>query len=100
MTVLSVTCHLLPATLPLSGCDWIGKQADNLGEHMPVVGERCEHWQCITPSGQAASDTNKQKMQQAGHPAAPAAPLPSPDSISQNVTPAASEHNMGATAPQ
>lgn len=45
--------------ISLAGCAWIGRQADALGEHMPVIGERCEHWQCITASGRARSDMYK-----------------------------------------
>jgi len=45
--------------LSTSGCAWMGRQADALGEHMPVIGERCEHWQCITQSGQATSNAYK-----------------------------------------
>lgn len=50
------------ALLALSGCSWIGRQADALGEHMPVIGERCEHWQCMTTSGQARSEAIKRQQ--------------------------------------
>jgi len=43
--------------LALSGCEW----AD---EYMPVIGERCEHWQCFTESGREASDMNIKTQQQ------------------------------------
>jgi hypothetical protein len=49
----------LLAISTLSGCNWIGRQADTLGSHMPVIGERCEHWQCITESGRQKSDMYK-----------------------------------------
>lgn len=45
--------------MTLAGCNWIGRQADALGSHMPVIGERCEHWQCLTSSGRATSDMYK-----------------------------------------
>lgn len=61
--------------LALGGCQWIGDTADRWGEHMPVVGERCEHWQCITVSGQKRSDEIKaQQKQQPAPPPAPAEP--------------------------
>lgn len=56
---------LLAACILLSGCSWIGRQADALGDHMPVIGERCEHWQCMTESGQAQSDYYKQQKAEA-----------------------------------
>jgi hypothetical protein len=52
------------ALLSLSGCNWIGRQADAVGSHMPVIGERCEHWQCITSSGRQRSDMYKMQAQQ------------------------------------
>jgi hypothetical protein len=47
----------------LSGCTAIANWADNMGQHMPVVGERCEHWQCLTSSGQAKSNEYKMNRQ-------------------------------------
>lgn len=69
---------ILLCFLPLASCDWMGRQADALGEHMPVIGERCEHWQCVTSSGQAQSDYNKamQQRQHAPQPAPQASPAP------------------------
>lgn len=52
---------LLGAALLLtsvSGCSWI----DDLGRHMPVIGERCENWQCFTSSGQAQSEATKRSL--------------------------------------
>lgn len=46
---------LLVTSASLSGCQWIGDRADDLGDHLPVIGERCEHWQCFTESGRAQS---------------------------------------------
>lgn len=51
--------------LSVSGCTWIGRQADALGGYMPVVGERCEHWQCLTKSGQERSEEIKKEQEQA-----------------------------------
>lgn len=43
----------------LQGCEW----ADDLGRHMPVIGERCENWQCFTSSGQAQSEATKRSLE-------------------------------------
>jgi len=45
----------------LNSCQTISGWADSLGEHMPVVGERCEHWQCFTSSGQKKNETIEQE---------------------------------------
>ena len=54
---------LLLLPLVLCSCAWIGRQADAAGEYMPVIGDRCEHWQCMTASGQAESDAIKAQQQ-------------------------------------
>lgn len=38
--------------LALASCTW----ADDLGSHLPVIGERCEYWQCMTDKGRARSE--------------------------------------------
>ncbi|MEI6730469.1 MAG: hypothetical protein WCL30_04350 [Pseudomonadota bacterium] len=43
----------------LTSCQAISNFADGIGKHMPVIGERCEHWQCVTESGRRASEANK-----------------------------------------
>ena len=48
----------------LGGCQAVGNFADRVGEHMPVLGERCEHWQCFTESGQKQGELNKERMAQ------------------------------------
>jgi hypothetical protein len=48
--------------LAMPGCNWVGRQADALGSHMPVIGERCEHWQCLTKSGRQTSEMYKQQQ--------------------------------------
>lgn len=52
---------LLPVLL--TGCQTVGQWADDVGEHMPVIGERCHHWECFSSSGQAQSDMNQQYQQ-------------------------------------
>ena len=70
--------------LGLSGCQTIGNWADSVGRHMPVIGERCEHWQCITSSGQAESDYNKQIQQRPqNEPKDESQPSPYPDAPHQ-----------------
>ena len=54
---------LAAAATLLFGCQWIGRQADALGSYMPVIGERCEHWQCITSSGQTISDAKREEQE-------------------------------------
>jgi hypothetical protein len=80
--------RLLLCSLPfmLSACgleDWANA-------NMPVIGQRCEHWQCFTEGGQQQSDANHQERlrEQAGggagsggnvpaeNPGAPPAPVP------------------------
>jgi len=65
----------------LSGCGWINRQADAAGEYMPVVGERCENWQCFTEEGQQKSEMNKRMkaMQQNGQ-----VPQAVPQAVPQN----------------
>ena len=67
---------LLLIPLALSGCDWMGRQADAVGEYMPVIGERCEHWQCMTASGQAESDAAKAEQQRQQEQQNPPSPQP------------------------
>lgn len=64
--IISLPCVLL------TGCDTVGDFADDMGSHMPVVGERCEHWQCITEGGRRQSEINRQRRMQ------PPAPQPQP----------------------
>lgn len=47
----------------LSGCTAIGNWADQLGSHMPVIGERCNHWECFSSSGQMQSSYNEQMQE-------------------------------------
>lgn len=86
MTYMRYT-RLLPLLfLPLlGGCETIGNWADDLGQHMPVIGERCEHWQCFTSSGQEQSEMNKrERMMQNRAASAPPAPPPTPPPAAQN----------------
>jgi len=63
MTHRPFSSRLFALSLPLALCacgltDW----AD---ANMPVIGERCEHWQCFTESGQEQSKLNHdQRVQQ------------------------------------
>ncbi len=88
-------CHFLPfrtlaLVLPLllGGCgltDW----AD---ANMPVIGERCEHWQCFTSSGQEASQLNhQQRVREESAPPANAMPA--------NATPATNSAPTQPLAP-
>lgn len=73
--ITSLFC-VLP--LLLAGCDRVFNFADDVGSHLPTIGERCEHWQCFTEEGRAQSEM-KQRMRamasqpQPGQQAAPAA---------------------------
>lgn len=50
---------LIPIFSLLSGCNSIANWADDVGKHMPTIGEPCYHWQCFTESGQKKSDELK-----------------------------------------
>jgi len=66
------------AFAPLAACQWMGRQADALGEYMPTIGEPCEHWQCITPSGQRTSDAIKAEKERQEEEAKAPTPLVPP----------------------
>ncbi len=76
---------ILLTMLMLAACDTIGGWADDVGEHLPVIGERCEHWQCMTTSGQQRSEQIRRQKEQSGPPSAsrptsvPAAPEAPPE---------------------
>lgn len=59
----TVYFRIFACALPfvLCGCgldDWANR-------NMPVVGQRCEHWQCFTEGGQQQSDINhEERMRQ------------------------------------
>jgi hypothetical protein len=52
-------------TLATTGCNSISNGADSLGSHLPVIGEPCAHWQCITSEGREQSDAIKEEQQRA-----------------------------------
>ncbi len=56
MVVLSASCLLL------GSCQTISRWADGAGSYMPVIGDRCEHWQCFTSEGQAISNAKKRQQ--------------------------------------
>ncbi len=72
----------------LTGCAWIGRQADHMGSYMPVIGERCEHWQCITESGRTRSEAIKQQRGQAETELKPLLVQPSNDNAHAEEPPA------------
>jgi hypothetical protein len=101
---------LLPAVfLLLCGCQTIGNWADSIGDHMPVIGDRCEHWQCFTSSGQQISDENKAKQAQTSSGISPSgaqaripvpqADTPPPTQAAPTATPAQNPAAPGATIP-
>jgi hypothetical protein len=63
---------LLP--FALGSCQWF----EDLGEHMPVIGERCDHWQCFTESGQEAS---KRTIEYKNNPTAEPTPAEKPAAV-------------------
>lgn len=72
---------LFALPLLLNGCNTIYGWADSVGSHMPVIGEPCNHWQCVTNSGQEKSDDMKQAEEKASKKTsttAPAAAQPTP----------------------
>lgn len=40
----------------LGSCQTISGFTDNIGGHLPVIGTRCENWQCVTEGGRKASE--------------------------------------------
>ncbi len=65
----------------LSGCNTIYGWADSVGKHMPVIGEPCNHWQCMTNSGQEKSENIKkaeEKSSMKTSSPAPKSPQPTP----------------------
>ena len=59
------TLLVIALALAASGCSWVGRQADALGAYMPVVGERCEHWQCVTTAGKERSEEIRKVREEA-----------------------------------
>lgn len=55
--VTKIFC-VVASAISLTSCSWM----DDLGRHMPVIGERCENWQCFTSSGQAQSEMKKREL--------------------------------------
>lgn len=51
--------HIVFSALALGACQSIGNFADGVGSHLPVIGERCEHWQCFTEEGKQRSRANR-----------------------------------------
>ncbi len=48
--------------LSLGGCSVF----DDIGRHLPVIGERCESSECFTAAGQAESDAKKRELVERG----------------------------------
>lgn len=62
--------YLSASCLLLGGCETIYGWANGVGSYMPVIGDRCEHWQCVTSEGQAISEAKKrQQAEMEGMPA-------------------------------
>ena len=75
----------------LSGCSTIANWADDVGKHIPTIGEPCHHWQCVTGSGQEKSEENK-KMEEA-----PAKDAREPKIKTPKTTPAAPQMPLNNT---
>src|SRR5689334_6575398 len=78
--------------LPLAACQWL----NDMGSHMPVAGERCENWQCVTAEGQARSDAIRRAREQGAAPASQPQTAPAPSSSA----PAAPAKPAPAAAPK
>jgi hypothetical protein len=70
--------------LMLGGCSWF----NSLGEHFPVIGERCEYWQCFTESGRQQSDAIRQAKEKAATQQSPGNPAPPPVAVPAGEVPA------------
>jgi hypothetical protein len=78
---------VLLSTFTLNGCAWF----EQVGENFPVVGDRCEYWQCFTEYGQQQSDLIKQQKARAARnaenaPPPNAKPINSPGDVPQNAS--------------
>lgn len=62
--------------LPLSACDTVYGFAEDVGSHLPTVGERCEHWQCVTGGGREQSEMKKRMRTMEGEQPPPAGAAP------------------------
>jgi hypothetical protein len=45
---LRTVLFLSSSCLILGSCQTVYGWAESVGNHMPVIGERCNHWQCFT----------------------------------------------------
>ncbi len=62
--------------LPISACRTVGDFADDVGSHMPVIGDRCEHWQCFTEEGKQRSAMNRAARAQSAQASQPQPAMP------------------------
>lgn len=77
----SVAAIALLSAVFVSGCGFF----DRVGDHMPVIGERCENWQCFTSSGQEKSrEKEAEQMKARQLPSAPASFPPPPGGSGAN----------------
>ena len=86
--------------LSLGGCSWLGNYANTGGSFMPVAGERCENWQCMTDEGKAKSNLRKaerQKVTETGQQQTQALPPALPPSLPVND--AVAQPNPSGAAP-
>lgn len=56
---LSASC------IALAGCQTVYGWAESVGNHMPVIGERCHHWQCFTNDTGKSADVASQEADDA-----------------------------------
>ncbi|MFO0389382.1 MAG: hypothetical protein ACK502_06655 [Alphaproteobacteria bacterium] len=55
--------YLTASCLSLAGCQTMHGWADYVGGYMPVIGERCNHWQCFTNDTEASTDSTQQEIE-------------------------------------
>ncbi len=58
------------SSLLLTSCQTIYGWADHVGSYMPVIGERCNHWQCFTNDTGHSADVIEQEADGTSEPLA------------------------------
>ncbi len=61
MSNLRRVLFISASCLVLAGCQTVYGAGEYLGSYMPVIGERCNHWQCFTNDTEKSTDPAQQE---------------------------------------